>query len=152
MLLWIFSSENCENIELGFKNKKWAVSVLDQSTSRQRFTKSRKMTENSFGLLYCSKDHVFTVPFKICSLPLNETVENIWPQKWELPFNIQPLGSPDRRLALSAAKYDWDCLSPDSNPACDLNGMNGRTIFIPNEISEKDWGKIIRDLGFREAN
>jgi hypothetical protein len=148
MQLWIFSSKKYKNIEIGFRSEKWAVSIIDGSTTQQRHTKSRKMLPGSRGLLYCSENHTFTVPFEVITLPAQETISDVWPEIWELPFHIKPLGSPIRMVGLAVAKRSWICLKDSTNAACTLNGVNGRTVFLPNKISDNDWIKIIKDVGF----
>ena len=150
MQLWLFSSKNLLNIVIGFKAEKWAVSIIDDATSKQRYTKSQRMLPGALGLLYCSEDHTFTMPFQVLSQPAFETISNLWPEPWELPFDIKPLGHPHRMVALDVAKNYWECLEDSTNAACTLKGVNGRTVFLPNEISREDWQKIIADLGFRE--
>lgn len=149
MKLWLFSSKKFENIELGFKAKKWAVSIIDEPTSKQRYTKSRDMLPGSFGLLYCSENRAFTLPFEVLTQPEPKTESNIWLETWELPFDIKPLGTPNRMVSLGVAKRSWDCLEDSTNAACTLLGVNGRTVFLPNEITNKDWEKIIADTGFQ---
>jgi hypothetical protein len=148
MKLWLFSSKKSENIELGFKAKRWAVSIIDESTTKQRYTKSRDMLPGSFGLLYCSENRAFTLPFEVLTQPELKTESNIWPETWELPFAIKPLGAPNRMVGLPVAKISWDCLKNSTNTACTLRGVNGRTVFLPNEITNQDWVKIITDTGF----
>ena len=150
MQLWIFSSKTTDNIERGFKARKWAVSDLDERTMDERYNRSRKMTIGSYGLLYCSEDQNFTLPFITQSKPELKTIGDIWSEPWALPFEIQPMGSPERRVHLEVAKHSWEMLRDATNTACRLRGINGRTIFLPNEIVDEDWRRIIKDLGFRE--
>jgi hypothetical protein len=149
MQLYLFSSENIRNIEIGFKAEKWAVSDLDETTMKMRYTKSHEMKVGAFGLLYCAEDHFFTVPFEVLTQPIFETIPDPWPEPWSLPFNIKPLGTPNRRVSLGVAKHSWHCLRDSTNAACTLNGINGRTIFVPNDIPDDDWTRIINDVGFR---
>jgi hypothetical protein len=130
----------------------WAVSDIDDSTMRQRHTKSRDMLPGSFGLLYCSEDHSFTTPFEVLTQPTFETVSGVWPEPWGLPFRIKPLGSPTRTLHKDVAKHSWRCLRDTTNPTFALRGINGRTIFLPTQIPDSDWTMILRDLGFRHDN
>jgi hypothetical protein len=59
-----------------------------------RYTKAAKMKIGDVGLLYCSENKNFTVPFVVRSLPEFRLVQDIWPEPWALPFKIDPLGSP----------------------------------------------------------
>ena len=150
MRIWFFPSENIRNIQIGFEARMWAVSEIDDATMRQRYTKSRDMQPGSFGLLYCSEDHAFTMPFEVVTQPIFKTISGVWPEPWGLPFHIKPLGGPARTLHKDVAIRSWHCLRDTTNPTFKLNGMNGRTIFLPTEMPDLDWAMIIRDIGFRE--
>jgi type I site-specific restriction endonuclease len=48
-------------------------------------------------------------------------------------------------LSLDVAKRSWAFLDSNKNPTHCLNGMNGRTVFVPNEDDE--WRQILADAG-----
>jgi hypothetical protein len=147
MKLWVFSSKTFENIERGYSVRKWAVSEAMQA---QRYARSRNMQVDSCGVLYCSEDKTFTLPFRTLSLPEYKTVAGIWTEPWSFPFDIEPLGTPQRRVGLAVAVRTWRILEgAEDNPPAHLMGMNGMTVFIPNEIEEEDWKQILKDLGPR---
>jgi hypothetical protein len=49
--------------------------------------------------------------------------------------------------AWDVAKNSWAIFQQAANPTHCLNGMNGRTVFVPNEIEDSDWRQILNDLG-----
>ena len=147
--VWLSASKNLRNIRIGFNAQKWAVSEIDDASMNARFTKSRRMSIGEHGLIYCSENQSFTMPFTILSKPRFEKITDVWPEPWGLPFSIEPLGSPGHRVPLYSAKRSWRCLHDVRNPTHRLNGMNGKTVFVPNDIPEEDWQSIIRHLGFR---
>ena len=148
--LWVFASENIRNIQMGFEAGKWAVTEIDEKSMKARYTKSRWMEIGEHGLIYCSEDRNFTMPFAILSKPEFTIISGVWPEPWASPFNIKPLGSPNRTLSLDSAKQSWKYFRHEerANPTWRLNGMNGKTVFSPNDIPEGDWKSILRDLGF----
>jgi hypothetical protein len=87
------------------------------------------------------------MPFVTASFPEDRKVDDVWPEVWEFPFSIHPLGSPGKLLSLDVAKRSWAFLDPDKNPTHCLNGMNGRTVFVPNEIEDSDWQQVLADAG-----
>jgi hypothetical protein len=97
-------------------------------------------------LLYCSATQSFVMPFITRTYPEYEVVSNVWPEDWMFPFEIIPLGSPSLLINLGAAKREWPILQTHSNPTHCLTGMNGRTVFVPNEVQVEDWHLILRHL------
>jgi hypothetical protein len=54
------------NIWAGIGAGVWAVSKADSpQTEEARKTRSLRMTQGSYGLLYCSATKTFTTPFKV---------------------------------------------------------------------------------------
>jgi hypothetical protein len=147
MKLWVFACQFLRNIQIGHDSGLWAVSALDRRTSNNRWSKAQKMFPFSRGVIYSSTDRTFTMPFVTQAFPEDKIVTDVWPEPWEFPFPIQPLGSPCKLLSLDAAKHSWPILQTRSNPTHCLNGMNGRTVFVPNEIDDADWQQILRNLG-----
>lgn len=147
MKLWVFACQFLKNIRIGYDARRWAVSALDARTSKNRWAKAQKMFPYSRGLIYSSTDRTFTMPFVTQSFPEDRIVEDVWPEAWEFPFQIHPLGSPNKLLSLDVAKLTWPVLQSRNNPTHCLNGMNGRTVFVPTEIDDADWKQILRDVG-----
>lgn len=149
MKLWVFACQHLKNIQLGHDSGFWTVSALDRRTSNNRWSKAQKMFPYSRGLIYSSTDKTFTMPFVTTSFPEDRIIQGIWPEAWEFPFNIHPLGSPSKLASLSVAKRSWRILQGAPNPTHCLNGMNGRTVFVPNEIEKEDCLQVLRDLAER---
>ena len=106
MDIFVFASKNLTNIWAGIGARLWAVSHRgDAVMELGRKTKSQNMRIGSFGILYCNETHALTTPFIVYSKPdLHLTVENVWPEKWVLPFRIFPLGSPKWQLDKDEAR------------------------------------------------
>ncbi len=98
--VYCFSSENLTNIWAAYGARKWAVSLVEARDMRVRETKSLEMPIGAYGLIWCSADNIksFTMPFRVMSEPEWREEHNIWPEPWTMPFSIEPLGSPARRL------------------------------------------------------
>ena len=146
MQLYVFACDNWRNIKIGYEKHLWAVSKRDDQTNKSRWGKARQMPPYSRGILYCSETQSFVMPFVTRCYPQNEVVPDIWPEEWMFPFEIVPLGSPSLSVHLDAAKREWPILQTNSNPTHCLNGMAGRTIFVPNEITPEDWHLILQHL------
>src|SRR6516165_8745878 len=127
--LWVFASKNLRNILIGFNARMWAVSEIDDGSMKARFTKSQRMSIGEHGLIYCSENQSFTMPFRILSKARFEKITDVWPETWGLPFSIEALGSPNRGLPLYSAKRSWRYLHNVENPTHRLKGRNGKTVF-----------------------
>lgn len=148
MELFLFSCKNLTNIWAGIGAQMWAVSELSPPDMQSRITKSKRMKVGSLGLLYCSDNQSFTTPFLVYSQPDPEQViEDIWPERWWLPFRIHPLGNPTRMIHKDEAKKEWPVLknSASNNITAVLN-ITGITVFVPSPISAEDWDLILRHL------
>ena len=149
MKLWIFPSENKKNIKIGYDNCMWAVTYVNEATMKGRHTKATGLKKGDAGLLYCSENQSFTVPFLMKSFPEFCMVHDVWPEPWSLPFDIKPLGSPDKFMNLNTMTHE---LGISGNPTFSLNGLNGRTIFVPNKITDLVWSWILKNLGSEPAS
>jgi hypothetical protein len=107
----------------------------------------KKIFPHSRWIIYSSTDRTFTMPFVTQDFAEDRVVDDVWPEPWEFPFSMFPLGSPNKLVSLEAAKRSWSILDPDKNPTHCINGMNGRTVFVPNEIEDKEWLQILSDVG-----
>jgi hypothetical protein len=155
MKLFCFASTNLNNIEIGIRNKMWAVSSSNNDrTQLARTTKAKKyMDVGDVGLLYCSAAGVFTTPFIVKSHPdYNIVVENLWPGNWSMPFKIEPLGGLSRQISKSEAVHRWPFVQSRVmrnhgriGIAAAMN-ITGTTVFVPILISEHDWNIILSDL------
>lgn len=106
MKLFIFPSATTTNIWAGIGAGMWAVKESpDSSRMRELTTKSRHMPVGSLGVLWRTQANFFTTPFIVYSEPdSNQSVTDVWPETWVLPFRIHPLGMPRRRLGASEAR------------------------------------------------
>jgi len=152
MELFCFASRNEENIRRGYEARMWAVATVGGSQMRGRITKARRyLTVGSRGILYCGPLHSFTVPFLVESpADPSAVITDIWREPWVLPFKIQPLGDPSKKLHAESAKLLWPCLHDKAHKHGGVTAaMNatGTTAFVPIQASEEDWAMILRDLG-----
>lgn len=151
MQLFCFASRNAENIQRGIRAKMWAVSTVGDSVMRSRRTKAeRYFGPHAKGVLYCNPTHSFTMPFIATSkADPDQVVADVWPEPWVLPFSIQPLGDLRRQLHKDEAAKRWPILfhrmAHMASVSAALN-ITGTTVFVPTEITEEDWGAILRDL------
>ncbi len=84
------------------------------------------------------------MPFKVTSEVEWRKEDKIWPEPWEMPFNIEPLGSPNHRLSLPDAYKVLDCLKGKS--LTDVFFLGGTCNFTPSQIPEEDWDIILEEL------
>ena len=151
MNLFCFASRNVENIRRGIDARRWAVSTARDSVMKGRRTKAaRYFSPGDYGLLYCRPTHSFTTPFIVESkADPDAVVTDIWPEAWELPFFISPLGGLERQLSGDAARIRWPIIE---RRGCGQGGvtaamnLTGTTVFSPIPITEEDWRLILEDL------
>lgn len=148
MELYCFASATETNIWAGIGAELWAVAPSSNDSFMQgRRTKAAKMPVGSLGLLYCNRTSSFTTPFVVLSQPDPVgVIKDVWPEEWCLPFKIRPLGSPAKQIPGTAANNLWPVLiAATSNTTATMN-LTGTTVFVPKEISPKDWALIMGDL------
>lgn len=148
MELFCFASKNLTNIWAGVGAGLWAVAETSPPDMKARTTKSKRLKVGSAGLLYCNEIHSFTTPFLVYSVPdPDKVIEDIWSEKWRLPFRIHPLGTPERRLHMDVAKNQWPLLkNVGAGGVSAAMNITGTTVFVPIEISTDDWARILGDL------
>ena len=124
----------------------WAVS-LNLAKNKSTITKSQKLRIGSLGLLYCSDTEEATTPFVVKSIPAKDVgISHVWKEKWGLPFEISPLGSPLKRLSKQILQNDL--------PSAKVTGKRWNKIlyvqpnfsFQPSTITEEDWAFIFAAL------
>ena len=150
MDIYVFASNTLTNIWAGVGAAMWAVAPSEAGSPQEkgRITKARKMPVGALGVLYSSADKALTVPFVIQSRPDEQKeITHIWPERWVLPFEIKPLGSPHRRLTIDQAK---ECLPSfqGANPPPFNNVFRVRADFAfqTSQISPEDWSILIEKL------
>jgi hypothetical protein len=148
MKLFVFSSKNLTNIWAGIGAHMWAVPQGDASWMKAIKTRSKSMMVGSCGILYCSETQSLTTPFLVYSIVGTEkTIKNVWPESWQLPFSILPLGTPNKQLHKDDA-FEKLSILKDSGKSNITQILNIPTmmVFNPNEILEEDWATIIGNL------
>lgn len=88
------------------------------------------------------------MPFYFKSTPdLSKPAPPIWPEQWEMPFEIEPLGSPKHWwLARHAAEaLPFNATLKVRNLSALFN-CQGTAVFAPIEIGEEDWAILLGRL------
>jgi hypothetical protein len=147
MNAYVFSSKNLTNIWAGIGAARWAVS--DKAAALPNVVAaSRRVPVGSLGFFYCTEVKGFTTPFLITSKPdQSETVSNIWPEKWHLPFSIHSFGNPslvmptDYALTImpsmkKAGRSHWTAVIH----------IQATLAFQPTTLDDEDWSRIISEL------
>lgn len=145
--VYCFSSENLTNVWAGYGARKWAVSEAQEREMRRRETTSLEMPIGAYGLIWCSAEDIksFTMPFRVVSEPRWITEAHIWPEPWSMPFDIEPLGSPARRLTRADAGKLLDCLK-EVRSMTDVFFVGGSCAFVPSKIPDEGWEIILEEL------
>jgi hypothetical protein len=144
--IYVFSSTNLTNIWAGIGARRWGVSA-QQAAMPSATTKAQAMPIGSLGLLYCVETQSFTTPFLVRSQPQpGVTVTNIWPEPWQLPFDIVPLGSPDRQIHKDDVTRQLPTITGGGGPWHHLLHIQPATVFSPSVLSDADWTVFIQAL------
>ena len=154
MEIFVFSSKNLTNIWAGIGARLWAVSQTeDSATAQGRKTKAQNMTIGSLGILYCTETHALTTPFVVYSkVDPNRVVENVWPEKWVLPFKIHPLGSPERQLSSDETKKVLPIFTRSGETNFGkIFHVQAVTAFSPTAIEREDWEVLVSRLAIRSG-
>ena len=150
MNLFVFSSVNLTNIWAGIGAGLWAVSEQQATNVSGVHAKADGMRIGSVGVMYCSETQAFTTPFLVLSKPeKNETVYDVWPEPWTLPFRIHPLGTPRGQLHKDKVSTDLPSLRSGSRQWHHVLLVQPVTVFVPSEIEEADWEVLVNTLGER---
>jgi hypothetical protein len=152
MKLFCFASRSLENIWLGVRARRWAVATTSDNDMKVRRTKAERYVDvGDRGLLYCNPTHSFTTPFIIQSKPDPlGVVTDVWPTPWVFPFEIFPLGDPSRQVHMDVAKRTWPILLQSSQRSVSAAmNITGTTVFVPNDVDEKQWNQILEALATR---
>ncbi len=144
--IYVFSSSDLTNIWAGVGARKWAVSQA-LAANAGTVTKAASLQIGALGLIYCSGTQEFTTPFIVSSQPQSGvTVTNIWPQPWELPFGIVPLGSPDKRLHKSMVASSMPSASAPGAQWNHILYVQPNFSFQPSHVTDADWAYLFGQL------
>ncbi len=143
MDMFCFASRSERNIKIEIDNKLWAVAQPpDPSEVERHITKSWNLQPGSRGLLYCSETKVFTTPFICLSDVEHRDEEFVWrPEKFWLPFTIQPLGNLSKQVPAEIAKDVWPFLKGGLSRV-----VSPVTVFARIQVAPAEWDLILRDL------
>jgi hypothetical protein len=153
--IFVFASKNLTNIWAGIGAHLWAVSQSENAATAQgRRTKAQNMRIGSFGILYCNDTHSLTTPFIVYSkADVDRVIDNVWPEKWVLPFQIFPLGSPQRQLSSDEAKHVLPVFQTSGETHfAKIFHVQAVTAFSPTRIGLDDWEILISRLAQRSID
>lgn len=146
MNLYVFSSKSLTNIWAGIGAGRWAISEQAAANVGGVAPKAKKMRIGSQGIIYCSDVSAFTTPFLVISQPEEDVmVDDVWPERWTLPFRIRPLGTPHKRVH----KDELATLLPslaDGRNWSHVFHIQPTTLFVPSEIPDQDWEILFTKL------
>jgi hypothetical protein len=146
MRVFAFSSSNLTNIWAGVGAHLWAVSEV-QAINPSIATKASRLPVGAFGILYCVELHSFTVPFVIRSRPdPAQIVENVWPEPWKLPFQIVPLGTPNRHVSSRSLAEHLPGIRASERQWNHIFHVEPLTAFVASEIDDGDWHVLFEKL------
>jgi hypothetical protein len=146
MNVYVFSSSNLTNIWAGIGARLWGVSA-QQASMAATPTKAASMPVGALGLLYCVETQSFTTPFLVRTQPQQgTTISHVWPEPWQLPFGIVPLGSPNRQLHKDAVTRQLPTIVNGGGPWHHLLHIQPTTVFVPSVLSDADWTEFIQAL------
>ena len=139
MKLYCFSSNSIENFDIGIKNKIWASPISSNDrTNKTRLTKSKKISKNDKGILYCSENKFYSCPFLFENSPNEEMViSDVWEGNWILPFKFSFLGNELKKVP--ANYFNKHC----GLSVKEIKGLTSPlTSYSAVDLSEETWEKI----------
>jgi hypothetical protein len=137
--LFVFTADSLENIEIGVRNHTWAVPTSSDTTAADRFIRSQAMPVYSKAIFFCHIQSIFTVPFRIRSIPQDRFQSGIWNETFRFPFAIYPLGDTSKTMDRTTAKSRWPFFDQ-------LRISESPEDFFPSLIAHTDWKDILADL------
>lgn len=145
MELFVFSAANLTNIWAGVGAHMWAVSP-EQASNASIQGKARKFQVGSLGLFYCVATKSLTTPFLVTTTPrFGEVIANVWPESWELPFGIVPLGSPHKQIPVASLAEKLPSLTGGKSWTS-LFTFQPVTVFAASRPSTEDWAILVAEL------
>ena len=150
MKLFVFVCKNTTNIWAGIGARLWAVSEADPTIMKARETRAKEVRIGNCGIIYCSAEDKksLTTPFIFTSAPkIGQHEENVWPERWQMPFSIHPLGSPRKQWKTKEAlvQLPFNKGTGNTNVTSALKAV-GTAVFTPNEIGDDDWAMLLSKL------
>lgn len=142
MEVYIFSSSTLTNIWAGIGANMWAVQNYGKS---EFITRAKNMPLGALGLFYCVETKSFTTPFLIASIPIEKTISNIWSEKWILPFNIKPLGCPNKQFHKDDLG-ELPLIKGRENRWHHLLHIQPNAAFSATVMSNEDWSIFLEKL------
>ncbi|WP_139225684.1 hypothetical protein [Paracidovorax konjaci] len=144
MEILVFSSSTQTNIWAGYGAECWAVSSKQAANASLR-TRAQNIKLGKFGILYCVETKSVTMPFVVTSsADMSKVIANIWPQPWELPFNLKPIASPAKSIATSVLGGVL-ALAPGITWNKVLH-VGPSTAFAPSSLTDAQWSALISGL------
>lgn len=145
--VYVFSSKSITNIWAGYGAQTWAVAIGSDTTNKGKATKAGKMPVGSFGILYCEPWKSFTVPFVTCTVPdPTRNEEEIWTDKWMLPFRFKPLANPRNRIAGNEILSLPGAQARKISNYANYLTVQGNFAFQASIVDARDWQLIISKL------
>ncbi len=145
--IYVFSSKSITNIWAGFGAGTWAVGIGSETTNKGKTTKALKMPIGSFGLLYCEPWKAFTLPFVTCSIPeVGSYEEEIWADRWMLPFKFKALGTPRKTMSGSEIAGLSGARERGITNYANYLTVQGNFAFQASSIEASDWQTILSRL------
>jgi hypothetical protein len=145
--VYVFSSKSITNIWAGFGASTWAVAIGSETTNKGKTTKAQKMPIGSFGLLYCEPWKAFTLPFVTCSVPEPGSFEEeIWAERWMLPFKFKALGTPRKTISGSDILDLSGARRRGLTNYANYLTVQGNFAFQASSIEADDWQTILSRL------
>ncbi|WP_439631664.1 hypothetical protein [Shinella sp.] len=145
--VYVFSSKSITNIWAGFGAGTWAVAIGAEATNKGKTTKALKMPIGSFGLLYCEPWKAFTLPFVTCSVPQSGSFEEeIWAERWMLPFKFKALGTPRKTMPGSEILELSGARERGLTNYANYLTVQGNFAFQASAIDANDWQTILSRL------
>jgi hypothetical protein len=147
--VYLFSSKNLTNIWAGIGAGLWAVSTQAAQQPPVR-AGAQDFPAGALGLFYCTEIKSLTTPFMVLSRPdLRRVVDNVWPERWALPFSIYPIGSPHNVFEMSAAKNTLPAVKKNPSRWASILHIQPMTAFRPSRLQDEDWEIIVNRLATR---
>jgi hypothetical protein len=148
MDLYTFPATSTREIQIGVDAKRWAITPSSKMKVSLA-TKAAKIPIGARGIMYCSASKSLTTPFTFVSLPdPDQSVQGMWPGTRVFPFDIEPLGAPNREMGLDRARRVLEvAVQSTSTNSSNIFNLAPTLMFNPIDITDTDWDTLLRNLG-----